>query len=355
MQSFRKIDELIGLVPADVTRALSAVDRGLGRQNSFRNQNPGALATLIAVARVQSTEASNAIEDIVAPSNRIRELMDEKTTPADRSEAEIAGYRHVLDQIHASARDIPFKRSVVEQFHRDLYRYTPVRAGRFKIGPNDVKEYEPDGVTVRRVRFSPVSVAETPTAMDELHRRFDHEWHREHHHELLILGAYVFDFLMIHPFQDGNGRISRLLGLLLLYQSGYEVGRYVSIEKLINDTRQTYYDSLEASTAGWHEGTHDLWPWLRYLTGILVAASKDFEDRVKSISRRGAKTTLVRSFVRGLTKDVFTFSEVRTACPGVSEPQIRKVLRQMKVDRLVTSEGVGMSARWIRLSTDFEP
>jgi Fic family protein len=351
VHSFRDLDRHLGLVPAAIARTLGAIDTHRGRQEAYREQNPTLLRTLTEVARIQSTEASNAIEDIKAPRRRIEALVAERTTPANRPEEEIAGYRYVLDTVHSSAEHIPFRRTVVEQFHRDLYRFTPVRAGRFKIGSNQVTETHPDGRVV--VRFDPTGPAETPLAMDELHERFERAWVAEQDHRLLLVGAYVFDFLMIHPFQDGNGRMSRLLALLLLYHAGYEVGRFVSLEKLIGDTRETYYSSLQASTQGWHDGEHDLGPWLSYFLGILVAAYQHFEDRVGTVGTHGAKAELVRSYVRSSVKDVFTFDDVRRAAPGVSDVYIGVVLRDLRDAGVLRSESTGRGARWHRLRTSF--
>lgn len=351
MQTFRDLDKHLGQVPAAVTRDIGAIDAGKGRQELFRRQAPSLLRTLTEVARIQSTEASNAIEGITAPHRRIEELVMEKTTPSNRSEEEIAGYRMVLDTIHSSAPDIPFKRSVVEQFHRDLYSFTSVPAGRFKAAQNAVTETHPDGTVV--VLFEPVSPADTPRAMDELHEHFDRAMHVAEHHRLLLIGAYVFDFLRIHPFQDGNGRMARLLTLLLLYHAGYEVGRYVSLEKLVDDSRDTYYESLQASTPGWEQGDHDIWPWLNYFAGILTGAYKEFERRVPAVDQRGAKKELVLQFVRGTVRDTIKFDDVRQAAPGVSDAYIRKVLRELREQGVLRAEGTGRGARWHRLTKDF--
>lgn len=347
MQTFRDLNKHLGRVPGNVTRNIGAIDAGKGREELFQHQSPSVLKTLIEIARIQSTEASNAIEGITASPKRIEELVDEKTVPSNRSEEEIAGYRKVLDTIHSSAMHIPFERSVVKQFHRDLYSYTPVRAGRFKMGSNQVTESHPDGTVV--VLFEPVAPGDTTRAMDELHERFDAAWKADEHHKLLLIGSYVFDFLMIHPFQDGNGRISRLLTLLLLYHAGYEVGRYISLEKLIDDSRDTYYDSLKASTPGWHEGEHEIWPWLTYLGGILVAAYRGFEDRVGAISGRGTKKQLVLDFVNSTVQDSFTIEDVRRSARGVSDVYIGNILRELAADGVVRREGRGRGARWRRL------
>ena len=283
MHTFRVLDQQIGLVPAAIARTLGAIDTSRGREDAYRMQRPQVLEALVDVARIQSTEASNAIEDVVAPRKRIEALVKQKTAPRNRSEAEIAGYRAVLDLIHEQARDIPFRPSVVEQLHRDLYQYTAVPAGRWKTTENAIEEELPDGT--KRVRFRTVAAAETPAAMDELHAAFLSARDAGEHHPLLLIGCYVFDFLAIHPFRDGNGRMARLLTLLLLYQSGYGVGRYVSLERLVNDAREGYYSSLQAAGIGWHDDEHTIWPWLEYLLGILLAAYREFENRVEAARR----------------------------------------------------------------------
>lgn len=350
MHTFRDLDKHFGLIPAHTAQLLSTIDVARGRQEAFRRQNPTVLKALIEVARIQSVDASNSIENITAPPKRIAALVQVKTMPANRSEDEIAGYRQVLDMIHASAADIPFKRTVVQQFHRDLYTYSSASGGEFKIGPNEVKEFLPDGTEI--VRFEPLSPFETPAAMDELHERFEVAWLADEHHRLLLIAAYVFDFLMIHPFQDGNGRMSRLLTLLLLYHAGYEVGRFISLEKLINDSRETYYEALGRSTSGWRTGTHDLWPWTNYFLGTLAAAYKDFEARAGMFEGRGQKAELVKQFIRSSLSDTFTISDVRQAAPGVSDVYIGKILRELRDDGVLRSSGSGRGARWTRMSTN---
>lgn len=354
MQTFRKLDDHLGAVPSGATRSIGVIEKAAGQEIARRAQYAQALGKLVEVARIQSTEASNAIESITAPPRRVEALVREKTTPENRSEEEIAGYRDVLTTIHANTTNIPFSINVLLQFHRDLYRYTPERnVGRFKIGPNEVTEEHPDGTVV--VRFRPVDVAATPFAMEELHRRYEEARRLEEHHALLLLAAYVFDFLMIHPFQDGNGRMARLITLLLLYHGGYSVGRYVSLEKLINDSRESYYDALQASTTGWHDSEHDIWPWTRYFLGILIAAYKQFEERLAMVGHRGAKTEAVKEFVRKSVSESFSFDDIRQGTPAASDALIRKVLDDLKraeppvVERLT----MGRNAQWRRLRDDF--
>jgi Fic family protein len=348
--TFVDLDRHLALVPARTASLLGTVDFGRGRQDAFRRQAPGVLETLVQVARIQSVDASNAIENITAPPNRLAALVDVATTPANRSEEEIVGYRKVLDTIHASAPDIPFKESVVRQFHRDLYSFTSQPGGDYKSAANDVVEYHPDGREV--VRFRPVSPFETRIAMESLHAAFDGARRDGVHHPLLLVAAYVFDFLMIHPFQDGNGRLSRLISLLLLYQAGYEVGRFISLEKLIDDSRATYYERLAASTEGWHDGAHDVWPWTNYFLGLLTAAYSRFESRVGELGARGAKAMLVKQFIRSAVDDTFTVDEIRKAAPGVSDVYIRKLLSELRSKGYVRAIGRGRGARWERLRDD---
>lgn len=351
MQTFRDLDKHLGLLPAQLVNSLATIEAGRGRQDAFKRQSPMALETLRDVAVVQSVEASNAIENITAPAKRIRDLALDRTTPKNRSEAEIAGYRRVLDEIHTNAGNIPFQENVVKQFHGWLYSFTNRPAGEYKSGENEVTETHPNGTEF--VRFQPVSAARTPAAMTELHERFDRAWHDSDYHRLLLLAIYVFDFLMIHPFQDGNGRMSRLATALLLYHGEYEVGRYVSWERLINDSRETYYEALEKSTFGWHEGQHDLTPWVGYFFGVLIMAYATFEERTETVAVKGSKSAAVKNFVRMSLSDVFTVADVREAVPHIGDGQIGRVLRELKQQGIVVNETKGRAARWRRLTSDF--
>jgi Fic family protein len=352
MQTFRDLDKHLGMVPSNTVSALSGVATGRGREEAFRLLRPQVLETLTEIARIQSTESSNAIEAITAPPQRIAELVMEKTTPQNRSEEEIAGYRTVLDTIHASAAAIPFRRSIVEQFHRDLYSLTKTPGGRFKRSQNEVARFDSTGNKIAVV-FEGTTPFETPMAMDELHERFDRAVKEGRYPRLLLAGAYVFDFLMIHPFDDGNGRMSRLLTLLLLYQAGHEVGRFISLEKQIEKSKETYYESLERSTAGWAEGRHDIWPWLNYFLGILNGAYQEFESRAGAITgSRGSKAERVREFVRANVSTAFTFADLQRALPDISPDHIRGELRKLRDAGAVESPGPGRKV-WRRLRDDF--
>lgn len=352
MQTFRDLDKHLSMVPSATVNALNGVATGRGREDAFRLQRPQVLETLTEIARIQSIESSNAIEAITAPPQRIAELVREKTIPQNRSEEEIAGYRNVLDAIHASAAEIPFRRSIVEQFHRDLYALTETPGGRFKRSQNEVARFDKAGNKIAVV-FKGTTPFETPMAMDELHERFGRAVKEGQQPRLLLVGAYVFDFLMIHPFDDGNGRMSRLLTLLLLYQAGHEVGRFVSLEKLIEKSRETYYESLEHSTAGWDDGEHDIWPWLNYFLAILNGAYNEFESRAGSLTgSRGSKGERVRQFVRSSVSTAFTFADLQRGLPDISPDHIRGELRKLRDVGAVESPGPGRRV-WRRLRDDF--
>lgn len=352
MQTFRNLESHLGLVPSRTAAALSEVTAGRGREEALRKQNPQILETLTEIALIQSAESSNAIENVTAPHERILELVKKESTPQNRPEEEIAGYRKVLETIHSSAEHIPFKVSVVEQFHRDLYSFTPSLGGKFKSSQNEVARIDKDGSKLG-VIFEGVSPFETPSAMEGLHELFDRASKEGQHAPLLLAGAYVFDFLMIHPFNDGNGRMSRLLTLLLLYQAGHEVGLFISLEKLVENSKETYYDSLRASTAGWDQGEHDIWPWLNYFLGILNAAYKEFESRVGSVATgRGSKKQRIRQLIRSRISDQFTFQDLAHGLPDVSSVYIRKELRKLREAGVVQSPGPG-AKNWARLKDDF--
>lgn len=352
MQTLRNLNAHLGMVPARSAAALAEASAGRGREQAFRQQNPQVLNGLMAVALIQSSASSNAIEQITAAPGRVTELVQDKTNPATRSEAEIAGYRKVLDTIHASADHIPVTSSVVLQFHRDIYAFSPTPGGRFKTAPNEVARFDPDGRKVS-VIFEGMSPFETPRAMDELNDLLADAMREGSHAPLLLAGAYVFDFLMIHPFNDGNGRMSRLLTLLLLYHCGHEVGRFISLEKLVEDSKETYYESLQRSTPGWHDGAHDIWPWLDYFLGILNAAYLEFESRAGDLmSGRGSKARRIKNYVRSTASDVFTFEEVQRALPDISADHIRSELRKLRDAGLVESPGRGRK-EWRRLSAEF--
>jgi Fic family protein len=349
MQSFRDLGRHFTRLPLDIVVQLTAIAEGKGREAAVGLRQPRQLEALRELAVVQSIDTSNAIENIRAPAARIAALAAGRTTPRNRSEQEIAGYRYALGQIHEHGADIPFEPRYVMQIHGWISRYTGVRhAGRFKRADNTVTERRPDGTTVER--FAPVSAEHTPAAMDELHRAFQAAAAAERVPYPLLCAAYLLDFLTIHPFTDGNGRLSRLLTLRLLYGGGFEVGRYVSLERVVAATRVDYYEALAASTVGWHENRHDLLPWTRYFLGVLVAAYRDLDERTAALSPSvTGKREAIRRFVSASPRAEFTAAEVHEAVPGVSRDYLGVVLRGLRDAGLIERIGLGRGAHWRRV------
>lgn len=351
MGSFDDLHRHFGALPPATVSALTTIAEAKGRADLYRQQNPSGLETLRQVALIQSTEASNAIENIRAPLARIEALVAEKSTPQDRSEQEIAGYRDVLSTIHANGAGIPFEPRYVMQLHGNMHRYAGTRdAGRWKTLDNIVEEGLPDGT--KAVRFMPVAALLTPQTMEDLHAAFGRALADGTYSPLLLAAAYILDFTVIHPFRDGNGRMSRLITLWLLYIAGHDVGRYISLEKLIDDSRETYYEALRSSTDGWHAGMHDLAPWTSYFLGILLAAYKQFENRTGVLAGRGSKRKLIETFIDSLIVEEFAIGDVREAAPGISDGYINRVLATLKNQGRIEPLGTGRSARWRRLTHD---
>jgi Fic family protein len=319
-----------------------------GRQDLFNQRSPEVLALLKSVAVIESAESSNRLEGVTAPRDRVEALVMRPTAPANRSEQEIAGYRDALNLIHEAAADMKFSVNVVLQLHTILYRFLPSGGGRWKTTANEIVERNADG-SVHRIRFTPVAPVSTPQAMEDLIIGHDRAVDGERE-QLIILPLAILDFLCIHPFTDGNGRMARLLSLLLLYHFGFEVGRYISLERIIEESKETYYEALEASSQDWHEGRHDSHPWLSYFWGVLLAAYKEFEERVGNVrDARGAKTALIEQAVRRRTK-AFGIADIEAECPGVSRDMVRHVLRQMRSRGEVEIRGRGRTAKWARVA-----
>ena len=340
-------------------RACQALNQGLlqsvrlvgeyrGKEALFKQQSPQVLQALRDSALIQSTESSNRIEGVVAPPQRIRDLVANRTQPANRSEQEIAGYRDVLNTVHTNFADMQLTSHLVLQFHRDLFQFVPGGGGTWKNTDNDITETRPDGTTF--VRFKPLAAHLTPDAMQRMHDGYRQTLDAGVVEPLLSVATYVLDFLCIHPFADGNGRMARLLSLLLLYQAGYEVGRYISLEGMIERTKEGYYDSLYASSQGWHEGAHSLLPWWEYFVGVmLVKAYREFEDRISvTNARRGAKRDLAREAVRGLPNR-FRYADLERALPTVSRPTIARALRELRAEGAIRCLKSGRDATWEKL------
>lgn len=332
------------MMPMETVNLIAKINECKGKQDLYKQQAPQILDTLRNVAVIQSTKASNAIEGIVITDQRMKKIMKHDTDLRDRSEGEIAGYRDVLQLIHSSYDAIPVKDSVILQLHRELYRYISIEGGTWKNVDNVISETLPDGV--KRVRFEPLSAFETPAAMQELCEEFNERMNKKDVEPLVLVAIFILDFLSIHPFNDGNGRMARLLTLLLLYKFGFEVGRYISLEKIIETSKERYYETLRRSSIGWHEKTNDIFPWVNYLLGTFVAAYKELEDRVGIVaSKKGGKSERVHSFIENKI-GYFTKADIRKACPDVSESTINRVLSDLKEHEVIEPVGLGRNAKW---------
>ena len=331
-------------VPASTSWYLSDLGEFRGKQELYTRQSPQRLKTLREHALIESAVSSNRIEGVSLDPSRVRDvLVAAKPLFRDRDEEEVRGYRDALKLIHETAASLPVSEVTLRDLHR-LARGQIWDAGQYKEKDGDIIERYPDGR--ERVRFRPVPAAGTPQAMVALmadwQRCLDERWV----HPLIAMAAFNLDFLCVHPFRDGNGRVSRLALLLQCYQSGYEVGRYISLERLIEENKDRYYETLEQGSRGWHEGKHDPWPFINYVLSILKKAYREFADRMGEVKApRGSKTDLVLAAIDRFTGE-FTVSQVEQACPGVSKDMVRRVLRERQNAQVVECQGRGPAARW---------
>ena len=316
------------LLSPEIVSFLAQIHEQKGQQNLFIEAQKDALSELLEIAKIQSTEASNRIEGIITTDDRLKKIVLDKTTPKGRSEREIAGYRDVLNTIHENYDFIPVRPNMILQLHRDLYKFSNLAiGGSFKNSDNIIAEELPDGT--KRVRFQPVPAWETSEAMDILCSTFVDALADVELDSLILIPMFILDFLCIHPFNDGNGRMSRLMTLLLLYQSGYFVGKYISIERLIAESKETYYEALQDSSAGWHEGTNDYLPFVRYMLGIVVAAYREFTSRVDILITRGlSKPERVREIIRSTTGRI-TKTQIMKQCPDISQKTVERALKEL--------------------------
>ena len=328
MSQFEYQRILDSLMTPAVVSALGGIREHRGRQELYKALEPTTMERLCEVARIQSTGASNRIENISTSEVRLRELMEQKTKPTNRDEREIAGYRYVLDMIHERHDGIPVTPGVILQLHRDLYRYCDVSfAGRWKDSDNVIAERTEDGRMV--ARFVPTSAAATPRFIGRICEEYG-RWVEDGTYDLLLVSlVFIFDFVSIHPFNDGNGRMSRLLTLLLLYRTGYPIGKYISIERLIADSKGSYYETLQASSENWHEGNNDYLPFVRYLLGVIIAAYREFAERAEILLETGnSKISRIRRLIRSTTGKI-TKSELMAQCPDISQVTIQRALKEL--------------------------
>ena len=332
---------------ATILGLIAAIYKEAGKQELYLKQRPEELEKLVEIAKVQSTEASNAIEGIVTTNTRIRQLVEEKTTPRNRDEQEIAGYRDVLNIIHENFDVIPITQNYILQLHKILYNHmnNPM-AGRTKNVQNSISATYPDGHT--ETLFTPLAPFETPTALDKICEEYNRVIGNLEAEPLIVIPIFIHDFLCIHPFNDGNGRMSRLLTTLLLYRSGFYVGKYISLEAKIAKDKDLYYAALQQSQLGWHEGTEDPLPFIKYLLGTILSAYKDFEDRFALVEKRLSALEMVRQATRNKIGR-FTKQDIRELCPSLSISSIEGALRKLVASGELKREGKGKSTCYLRV------
>ena len=331
--------ELLGLI--------AAIYKEAGKQEMYLKQRPEELEKLVEIAKVQSTESSNAIEGIVTTNTRIRQIVEDKTTPKNRDEQERAGYRDVLNIIHESFDAIPITPNYILQLHKILYSHmNNPAAGRTKGVQNYISATYPDGST--RTLFTPLDPFETPNALESICNEFNRVIGNNELEPLIAIPIFIHDFLCIHPFNDGNGRMSRLLTTLLLYRSGFYVGKYISLEAKIAKNKDLYYDALGEAQKGWHEGKADAVPFIKYLLGTILAAYKDFEDRFALVETKlPALETVRRATMNKIGR--FSKQDIRELCPSLSISSIEGALRKMVAEGEIKREGNGKNICYIRL------
>ncbi|MCC6967233.1 MAG: Fic family protein [Nitrospira sp.] len=343
MMTFRnhRLRELT--VPMGTNWLLNDLAEAKGKQELYTRQSPQVLNALREMALIQSVESSNRIEGVTVAHDRLRPLVLGHARPKDRSEQDIMGYRRALHLIHTESERLPVTPDLLRRLHR-LCQEGSGDAGQFKKVDNEVIELRPGAAPL--VRFQCVSAKATPAAVDELCLVYRHAIDQDHIPPLVAIGALVLDFLCIHPFRDGNGRVSRLLTLLALYQQGYEVGRYISLERLIEEAKEDYYRVLQESSRRWHEGKHDLLPWLNHFLAISRRAYGEFERRAGEVKApRGAKAGLVLAAIREQSGE-FRLIDIEEACPGVGREWIRALLTELKSSGEAICQGKGPAARW---------
>ena len=346
MRSFDFEKEYSKLLTPDIVSYIAQIHEYRGRY-SADNVQKELLSELLEIARIQSTEASNRIEGIITTDDRLKKIVREKTLPKTRSEKEIAGYRDVLATIHENYEYIPVSSNMILQLHRDLYKFSGNGyGGNFKSVDNVIAEELPDGT--KRVRFQPVPAWETAETVNDLCNAFKDAVNKQFMDILLLLPMFILDFLCIHPFNDGNGRMSRLLTTLLLYRSGFYVGKYISLEAKIAKNKDLYYEVLGKAQNGWHEGEEDVVPFIKYLLGTILAAYKDFEDRFEIIGEKLPALEMVRKATKNKIGK-FSKQDIRELCPSLSISSIEGSLRTLVKEGELMRGGSGKATYYVRL------
>lgn len=348
MMSFRG-NRLAGTrLPLGTVWLLEKLAESKGKQALYEKQSPQILKALLEMALVESTESSNRIEGVTVERDRLRPLVLANARPRDRSEEEIVGYRRALSWIHTNHENVRIEPETVKRLHALAQGGTTGDAGEWKRSLNEIIEIHPDGR--REVRFRPVEPEKVPSAIEELCLGYRHSIDQQKVTPLLAVACLVLDFLCIHPFRDGNGRVSRLLTLLALYHHGHYVGRYISLERLIEQTKETYYETLQLCSTGWHEVRHEILPWFDYFLSTMRMAYREFEERAeRQRPTRGSKADLI-DYALANVPSPFGISDVERVCPNVSRDMIRVVMNRWRKEGRLKAMGRGRDARWERIA-----
>ena len=348
MRDFDYIVNPAKLLIPEIVQMVSSIHEHKGKQELFLEANVDELKTLLEVALIQSTGASNRIEGIFTSDKRLEELVSQKAEPRNRSEQEIAGYREVLSTIHEGYEYITPRPNIILQLHRDLYSYSQGTAGgSYKNSDNVIAETDAEGH--QKARFIPVPAFQTAEAMEELCTRFLEAWEADRIDKLILIPMFILDFLCIHPFNDGNGRMSRLLTLLLFYKAGYIVGKYVSMEMLIEKTKETYYEALQASSTGWHEGENSYEPFVKYYLGIMLKAYNEFESRVEHLKNRTlSKPERIKAMIDQKVGKI-TKKEIMDAHPDISKTTVERTLADLVKSEYIAKVGSGPATGYVKI------
>ena len=344
MKAYSYKEKWENLLIPEIVKKLTIINEFKGEQRLFIEAHKDELKELFELAKIQSTEASNRIEGIFTVDDRLKNLVQQKTTPRNRDESEIAGYRDVLNTIHESYDFIPVNVNFFLQLHRDLYKYIgSVDGGVFKTSDNIIREKDENGN--EKIRFNPVPAWETPEALEDLCKAFKEA--KDEVDPLILMGMFILDFLCIHPFNDGNGRMSRLLTLLLLYKSGFIVGKYISIEKIIEETKETYYEALQDSSIGWHDNNNDYKPFVNYMLGVIVSAYKEFESRVKLVANtKLSKPERIREIIKAHIGTI-TKTEILATNPDISDTTVQRTLAELLKNNEIKKIGGGRYTKYV--------
>lgn len=348
MKNFDYITNPAKLLTPEIVQMVGSIHEHKGKQELFLEANIDELKTLLEVALIQSTGASNRIEGIFTSDKRLEELVSQKAEPRNRSEQEIAGYREVLATIHESYEYITPRPNIILQLHRDLYSYSQGNIGdTYKNSDNVIAETDAEGH--QKARFIPVPAFQTAEAIDELCAHFLEAWEANLIDKLILIPMFILDFLCIHPFNDGNGRMSRLLTLLLFYKAGYIVGKYVSMEMLIEKTKETYYEALQASSVGWHEDENSYEPFVKYYLGIMLKAYNEFENRVEHLKYHNlSKPNRIKAVIDNKVGKI-TKKEIMELCPDISKVTVERTLTDLVKSGYIAKVGAGPSTGYVRI------